>query len=81
MRRALLGCVLLSMFLASPTADSQYYYGCQGYGQQRVQYWQQCNCYSCAYTGPGCTACFNESTGAVCYTDATYCDAALHQTP
>ena len=73
MKRVLLVCSLLLVLVMSPAADSQYYYGCQGYGQQRVQYWSQCQCYSCAYDGPGCTACFNEATGYACYTSGSYC--------
>lgn len=76
---SLLGVLLLGLVLA-PSAGSQYYYGCQGYSNSRVVYWSSCGCYTCGYTGSGCTVCFDESSGETCYTNAQYC-GPLHQTP
>lgn len=81
MKRAALVCGLLMVLLMAPTAGSQYYYVCETHSNSRVVYWANCQCYTCGYTGSGCTACANESTGSTCYTDGTYCDAALHQSP
>lgn len=65
--------VLLLLLVLPQSADSQYYYGCESDSTRRVVYWSDCECYSCGYTGSGCSVCWDESTGETCYTDGVYC--------
>lgn len=45
-----------------------------------VTYFEDCDCYACAYTGPGCTYCWSTtdagdlSTYASCYTSSNFCN-------
>jgi hypothetical protein len=43
----------------------------------RVQYFDECGCYACAYTGGGCTACTNGTD--TCYTSGVSCEVFNRQ--
>ena len=72
--------VFLSLFVTrSSTAqisDSPKGVGCYSGGQTAVTYFDECCCYSCAYSGPGCTYCAIEDGGGgggACYTSGSSC--------
>lgn len=44
---------------------------CTHVDNSHVQYFESCQCYACAGTGPGCTYCYGG--GDSCYTDAASC--------
>ena len=66
MKKALLF-IAVSLFLATSFSSAE----CYSYPNTRVQYFDDCSCYACAYTGPGCTACTDGSD--TCYTDGASC--------
>jgi hypothetical protein len=67
MKQARVLAAFLLLLIASPAITDE----CYSYPGTRVQYFSQCACYACAYTGSGCTACTNGSD--TCYTDAATC--------
>lgn len=82
MKRFVLVCVAALLLMLGPPADSQYFEGCIGYGDRRVVDWNNCGgCQTCGYTGSGCTVCFNEATGMVCYTERRSCGGVRNQVP
>lgn len=71
MRRTALFTVFLVVLLAAP-ALTRDIWGCETYSGRRVQYFSHCRCYSCAYTGDGCTVCTDGSSWT-CYTNSATC--------
>ena len=74
MKRAILLSVLLCVVVAAPATSDE----CVSHPGTRVQYFSECACYACAYTGGGCTVCTDG--GSTCYTDGATC-GPLHITP
>lgn len=74
MKRVILLSVLLCVVVAAPATSDE----CQSNPGTRVQYFSECACYACAYTGTGCTVCTNGDD--TCYTNAGRC-GPLNITP
>lgn len=68
MRRLALPLVILSSLVALPAMSTD----CFSDPSSSVTFFVDCQCYACAFTGGGCTACTDGSD--TCYTNGASCE-------